>query len=48
MHCIYTNGEFHKLGIRDQVIIPKKFMRINTNNITMEDNYTYGKKVSKK
>ena len=47
MHCVYTNGEFHTLGIRDQVIIPKKFMRINTSNITMKDAYTYRKKVSK-
>jgi len=48
MHCVYINGEFHTLGIKDHVIIPKKFMRINTSNITIEDNYTYGKKVSKK
>ena len=47
MHCVYINGEFHTLGIRDQVIIPKKFMRINVSNITMKDAYTYGKKVSK-
>ena len=47
MHCVYINGEFHTLGIRDQVIIPKKFMRINTSNITMKDAYTYRKKVSK-
>jgi hypothetical protein len=47
MHCVYINGEFHTLGIRDHVIIPKKFMRINTSNITIEDDYTYGKKVSK-
>lgn len=48
MHCVYINGEFHTLGIRDQVIIPKKFMRIDVSNITMKDAYTYGKKVSKK
>lgn len=47
MHCVYINGEFHSLGIKDQVIIPKKFMRIDTSNITMKDAYTYGKKVSK-
>lgn len=47
MHCVYINGEFHTLGIRDQVIIPKKFMRIDISNITMKDAYTYGKKVSK-
>lgn len=43
MHCVYINGEFHTLGIRDQVIIPKKFMRIDISNITMKDAYTYGK-----
>lgn len=48
IHCVYINGQFHTLGIRDQVIIPKKFMRINVSNITMKDAYTYGKKVSKK
>jgi hypothetical protein len=48
MHCVYINGEFHTLGIRDQVIIPKKFMRINTSNITIEDAYTYKKLVSNK
>lgn len=48
MHCVYINGEFHTLGIRDQIIIPKKFMRIDVSNITMKDAYTYGKKVSKK
>ncbi len=48
MHCVYINGQFHTLGIRDQVIIPKKFMRIDVSNITMKDAYTYGKKVSKK
>lgn len=47
MHCVYINGEFHTLGIRDQVIIPKKFMRIDISNITMKDAYTYSKKVSK-
>lgn len=47
MHCVYINGEFHSLGVKDQVIIPKKFMRINVSNITMKDAYTYGKKVSK-
>lgn len=47
MHCVYINGEFHTLGIRDQVIIPKKFMRIDVSNITMKDAYTYGKKVGK-
>ena len=47
MHCVYINGEFHSLGIRDQVIIPKKFMRIDISNITMKDAYTYGKKVNK-
>ena len=47
MHCVYINGEFHSLGIKDQVIIPKKFMRINVSDITMKDAYTYGKKVSK-
>lgn len=47
MHCVYINGEFHSLGIKDQVIIPKKFMRINVSNITMKDAYTYGKKVDK-
>lgn len=47
MHCVYINGEFHTLGIKDQVIIPKKFMRIDISNITMKDAYTYGKKVSK-
>lgn len=47
MHCVYINGQFHTLGIRDQVIIPKKFMRIDISNITMKDAYTYGKKVSK-
>lgn len=47
MHCVYINGEFHTLGIRDQVIIPKKFMRIDISNITMKDAYTYGKKVNK-
>jgi hypothetical protein len=47
MHCVYINGEFHTLGIRDQVIIPKKFMRIDISNITMKDAYTYEKKVSK-
>ena len=47
MHCVYINGEFHTLGIKDKVIIPKKFMRINISNITIEDDYTYGKKVSK-
>jgi hypothetical protein len=35
------------LGIKDQVIIPKKFMRINVSDITMKDAYTYGKKDSK-
>ena len=43
MYCVYINREFHTLGIRDQVIIPKKFMRINVSNITMKDAYTYGK-----
>jgi hypothetical protein len=47
MHCVYINGEFHTLGIKDHVIIPKKFMRIDTSNITIKDDYTYGKKVSK-
>jgi hypothetical protein len=47
MHCVYINGEFHTLGIRDQVIIPKKFMRIDISNITMKDAYTYGKKDNK-
>jgi hypothetical protein len=47
MHCVYINGEFHSLGIKDQVIIPKKFMRINVSDITMKDAYTYGKKDSK-
>lgn len=47
MHCVYTNGEFHTLGIKDHVIIPKKFMRIDTSNITIKDDYTYGKKISK-
>jgi hypothetical protein len=41
MHCVYINGEFHSLGIKDQVIIPKKFMRIDVSNITMKDDYTY-------
>ena len=47
MHCVYIDGQFHTLGIRDHVIIPKKFMRIDISNITMKDDYTYGKKVSK-
>ena len=46
MHCVYINGQFHTLGIKDQAIIPKKFMRIDINNITMKDVYTYLKKVS--
>ena len=46
MHCIYINRQFHTLGINDQIVIPKKFMRIDINNITMKDAYTYGKKVS--
>ena len=36
MHCVYINGQFHTLGIKDQAIIPKKFMRIDINNITMK------------
>ena len=48
MHCVYIGGQFHSLDIKDHVIIPKKFMRINVSNITMKDAYTYGKKVSKK
>lgn len=34
--------EFHTLGIKDHIIIPKKFMRIDSSNITMKGNYTYG------
>lgn len=45
MHCVYIDGQFHTLGIRDHVIIPKKFMRIDTSNITIEDDYTYVKKL---
>ena len=47
MHCIYINRQFHTLGIKDQIVIPKKFMRININNITMKDAYTYVKNVGK-
>ena len=47
MHCVYIDGQFHSLGIKDKVIIPKKFMRIDISNITMKDAYSYGKKVSK-
>ena len=43
MHCVYANGEFHTLGIKNHVIIPKKFMRINVSNITIKDDYTYEK-----
>lgn len=43
MHCVFIKGEFHTLGIRDHVIIPKKFMRIDVSNITMKDSYTYKK-----
>lgn len=46
MHCIYINGQFHTLGIKDQIVIPKKFMRIDISNITMKDAYTYIKNVS--
>ena len=47
MHCVYIDGQFHHFGIKDEVIIPKKFMRIDISNITMKDAYSYGKKVSK-
>lgn len=47
MHCVYKNGQFHTLGNKDQVIIPKKFMRIDISNITPKDVYTYGTKVNK-
>jgi hypothetical protein len=47
MHCVYKNGQFHTLGNKDQVIIPRKFMRIDISNITPKDVYTYGTKVSK-
>lgn len=46
MHCIYINGQFHTLGIKDQIVIPKKFMRIDVSNITMKDAYNYVKNVS--
>lgn len=48
IHCVYIDGQFHSLGDRDHIIIPKKFMRIDISNITMKDAYTYGKKVSEK
>lgn len=48
MHCVYIDGQFHSLGIKDHVIIPKKFMRINVSNITMKDAYIYGKTTNKK
>ena len=47
MHCIYINGQFHTLGIKDQIVIPKKFMIIDIRNITMKDAYTYVKNVGK-
>ena len=47
MHCIYINGQFHTLGIKDRIVIPKKFMRIDTSNITMKEAYTYVKNVGK-
>ena len=48
IHCVYINGEFHTIGIGDQVIIPKKFMRIDVSNITIKDACIYGQKTNKK
>ena len=46
IHCIYINGQFHTLGIKNQIVIPKKFMKIDISNITMKDAYTYVKNVN--
>lgn len=40
MYCIYIDGHFHELGIKNYIITPKKFMRINISNITANDAYT--------
>lgn len=47
MHCVYINGQFHTLGIKDKIVIPKKNIRIDISDITMKDAYTYVKNVGK-